>query len=92
MGSDPIYPQIKEKNERSLSEVLSEVLKKSELENVQPIVEILQSEGKITPNEAIVACGKSAATIRRYFKILQKTGYVISEGSTNNVIYKVEKN
>lgn len=75
-----------------MSEVLSEVLKKSELKNVQPIVEILQSEGKITPNEAIVACGKSATTIRRYFKILQKTGYVISEGSTNNVIYKVEKN
>ena len=71
---------------------MSEVLKKAELKNVQPIVEILQTEGKITPNEAIAACGKSAATIRRYFKILQKTGYVFSEGSTNNVIYRVRDN
>ena len=59
---------------------------------MQPIVEILQTEGKITPNEAIAVCGKSAATIRRYFKVLQKTGYVVSEGSTNNVIYKVKNN
>ena len=84
--------QNKDKNERSLSEVLSEVLKQSEFKNMQSIIEILQAEGKITPQKAIAVCGKSAATIRRYFKILQKTGYVVSEGSTNNVIYKVKDN
>ena len=84
--------QIEDKNERSLSEVLSEVLKKSELKNIQPIIKILQTERKITPKEAIDACGKSAATIRRYFNILIKTGYVVCEGSTNNVIYKVKDN
>ena len=61
-------------------------------ENMQSIIEILQAEGKNTPQKAIAVCGKSAATNRRYFKVLQKTGYVVSEGSTNNVIYKVKDN
>lgn len=82
----------KKEDERSLSEVLSEVLKESEFKNMQSIIKILQVERKITPKEATEVCGKSAATIRRYFKILKKTGYVVSEGSTNNVIYKVKDN
>ena len=71
---------------------MSEVLKESEFKNMQSIIKILQVERKITPKEATEVCGKSAATIRRYFKILKKTGYVVSEGSTNNVIYKVKDN
>ena len=93
----PIHPaflydddNFTQKDERSLSEVLSEVLKKSEIENLQPIIEKMQTSGSITPKEAMDACGKSAATIRRYFGILLKTGYVISEGSTNNVVYKAK--
>ena len=78
------------KNERSLSEVLSGVLKESEFKSVKPIVEFLQVNGKISPKEAINVCGKSAATVRRYFGILLKTGYIVSEGNTNNVCYKVK--
>lgn len=76
------------KNKRSLSEVLSEVLKKNDFDKVLPIIKLLEEEEYITPKEAIKVCGKSAATVRRYFGLLVDTGYVVSEGSTNNVVYK----
>lgn len=84
------FIQIDKKNERSLSEVLSEVLKETEFKKMQPIIKYLQENKEITPQEAVKVCNKSAATIRRYFNVLLKTGYVISEGYTNNIIYKVK--
>lgn len=77
-----------EKNERSLSEVLSEVLSKKEFEKMLPIINLLEKHENITPSMAIEVCGKSVATVRRYLKVLTDTGYVVSEGSTNKVIYK----
>lgn len=77
-----------EKNERSLSEVLSEVLSKKEFEKMLPIINLLEKYENITPSMAIEVCGKSVATVRRYLKALTDTGYVVSEGSTNKVIYK----
>lgn len=76
------------KLERSLSEVLSEVLAKNNFDKVLPIIKLLEEEGCITPKEAIEVCKKSAATVRRYLGILVDTGYIVSEGSTNNVVYK----
>lgn len=77
-----------QKNERSLSEVLSEVLKPKDYEKVKKIIDVLQEKGSITPKEAEKKCEKSVATTRRYMKILVETGYVIQEGSTNSIIYK----
>ena len=77
-----------QKSERSLSEVLSEVLKTKEYEKVSKIIDVLQDKGEITPKEAELKCEKSAATTRRYMKLLVETGYVIQEGSTNSIIYK----
>ena len=74
--------EVNEKNERSLSEVLSEVLKASDFS---------EEKGEITPKEAEAVSGKSAATVRRYLKILVGTGYVESEGNTNNSVYKISK-
>jgi Fic family protein len=71
-------------NERSLSEVLSEV----ELERVQPILSFLETHSAITPSEACAATGKSAATTRRYLALLCERGILESTGSTNAVIYK----
>ncbi|MFI3211816.1 MAG: putative DNA binding domain-containing protein [Eubacteriales bacterium] len=76
-----------QKNERSLSEVLSEVLKPKEYEKVKIIIGILQGKGNITPKEAELVCEKSPATTRRYMKMLVETGYVTQEGSTNNILY-----
>ena len=77
-----------QKNERSLSEVLSEVLKKKEYEKIKTIIDILQEKGSISPKEAEATCKKSSATTRRYMKLLVETGYVIQEGSTNSTVYK----
>lgn len=79
-------------NERSLSEVLGEVLKKTDYEKVLPIITVLEGAGEITPREAEKICKKSPATVRRYLGLLVNSGYVISEGNTNNIVYKVIEN
>lgn len=78
-----------QKNERSLSEVLSEVLSPKDYEKMVPIIQILEKSNAVTPSEAKHACGKSAATVRRYLKLLTSIGVVKAEGQTNNTIYQV---
>lgn len=80
-----------QKNERSLSEVLSEVLSKKDYEKVIPIVEYMQSKEIITPREAEDIIGKSPATTRRYMKILLDTGVIETKGKTNNLTYIIKK-
>ena len=82
---------LNQNNERSLSEVLSEVLSKKNYDKTSLIIKVLDEKGEITPEEAKLICEKSPATIRRYFKLLIATGYVIAEGNTNNIVYKVVK-
>ena len=72
-----------------MSEVLSEVLLKKDFDKTEKIINFLDEKEKITPKEAEKICGKSAATVRRYLKMLVETGYVEEEGSTNNSIYKI---
>lgn len=79
-------------NERSLSEVLSEVLVKKNFDKILPIIKVLEKKGSITPKEAEEVCGKSAATVRRYLSLLTATKIVIPEGNTNNSIYRVAEN
>ena len=78
----------KQKDERSLKEVLKEVLKESDYNKVASIAEIIDKQGSVTPAEAKMICGKSETTTWRYLNILTDTGYVVSEGSTNNSIYR----
>ena len=80
--------EVFEKNERSLSGVLSEVLKKSDFCKVERIIEFIEEKGGITSKEAERISEKSAATVRRYLKMLVETGYVEAEGNTNTSIYK----
>lgn len=80
-----------QKNERSLSGVLSEVLTKKDYDKVSVIVSYIEEHGSITPREAEKIKKKSAATVRRYFKILVGTKYVAAEGNTNNIIYHVSE-
>ena len=76
------------KNERSLKEVLKEVLKEADYKKLLPIVEAIDHRGGVTPAEAKKLCGKSETTTWRYLNILVKTGYVISEGNTNCTVYR----
>lgn len=76
-----------QQNERSLSEVLSEVLNKAEYEKVLPLIEYLETHVTITPKEVEELTGKSAATARRYLKILVESGVLSMSGSTNRIQY-----
>ena len=81
--------EVYEKNERSLSEVLSKVLSKANYDKVEPIIMYIDKNGQITPREAENICKKSSATVRRYLKLLVETGCIQAEGKTNNTIYKI---
>ncbi|MEG2124111.1 MAG: ATP-binding protein, partial [Clostridium sp.] len=79
-----------QKNERSLSEVLSEVLSKKNYEKVLPIIEYLMDKEMITPKKTEEIIDKSPATARRYMKILFDTGFFETKGSTNNLVYVIK--
>ena len=75
-----------------MSEVLSEVLAQKDYNKVSAIVSFMEEHGEITPKEAEAVTGKSAATVRRYFKMLTGTRYIVAEGSTNNIVYRISAN
>ena len=79
-----------QKNERSLSEVLSEVLTEKDYDKVLPLIEYFEENENLTPKEAKKIIGKSAATVRRYLKILVDAEVLTVEGNTNNLIYKMK--
>lgn len=80
-----------EKNERSLSKVLREVLPISEYNKVEKVIHYLEINRSITPKIAEEITGKSAPTVRRYLKMLVSTGYVYAEGNTTNIRYIIKK-
>lgn len=55
--------EVSTQNERSLSEVLSEVLKQSDFNKVKKIILYIEEKGKITPKEAEENCEKSAEKV-----------------------------
>lgn len=47
--------------------------------------------GEIIPKEAETITRKSAVTVRRYFKMLADTSYIVAEGNTNNILYCISE-
>lgn len=80
-----------QKNDRSLTEVLAEVLTKKNYDKVLPILKYLDKNGKITPQVAEMVIKKSKSTTYRYLTMLVETGYVEVSGNTNNAVYKLSK-
>ena len=74
-------------NERSLSEVLSEVLSGKDYVKLLPIIKYIEEYGSITPKKAEAILKKSSATVRRYLGLLVDTGMVIIKGSTTSITY-----
>jgi ATP-dependent DNA helicase RecG len=72
-----------EVNERSLSEVLSEV----SLRKLTPLIAHIEEVGFVTPRQAQELIRKSDATTRRYLGILLETGHIEKQGKTNNIKY-----
>ena len=77
---------------KKMSEVLSEVLTQKDYGKVRKIVNYMEEHGEITPKEAETITGKSAATVRRHFKMLIDRGYIMAEGNTNNIVYRISMN
>jgi ATP-dependent DNA helicase RecG len=91
----PIHPAFIDEanfnqNERRLSEVLSEVLSKTDYEKLTPLIDYIEQNGSIKPKVASDICQKSPSTVRRYLNMLTQTGYVIAEGKTSNMVYKAK--
>ena len=76
---------------KKMTEVLTEVLPQKNYNKVLPIIEYLEKNGEISPKEAENITKKSAATVRRYLKILVDTEWVVAEGSTNNSKYRISQ-
>ena len=71
---------------------MSEVLAQKDYNKVRAIVNFMEEHGEITPKEAEAVTGKSAATVRRYFKMFAGTKYIVAEGNTNNIVYRISMN
>lgn len=71
---------------------MSEVLVQKDYNKVSTIVGFMEEHGEITSKEAEEVTGKSAVTVRRYFKMLTGTRYIVAEGSTNNIVYRIATN
>lgn len=71
---------------------MSEAFAHKDYNKVSTIIGFMEEHGEITPKEAEAVTGKSAATVRRYFKMLTGTRYIVAEGSTNNIIYRIAAN
>ena len=80
-----------QKNDRSLTEVLTEVLTKKNYDKVLPLLKYLDKNGKITPQVAEMVIKKSKSTTYRYLTMLVETGYVEVSGNTNNAVYQLSK-
>lgn len=84
-GSDLKFYQ---QNERSLKEVLKEVLTAKDYEKLLPIIEYLDINEDITTQKAEELTGRSSATAWRYLKKLDDIGVLKADGNTNNAVYK----
>ena len=77
-----------QKNERSLKEVLKEVLIAKDYEKMFPIIEYLEGNLVISTQIAEQLTGRSSATAWRYLKKLVEAGVIEPDGNTNNVGYR----
>ena len=67
---------------------MKEVLKEADYKKIFSIAEVIDDQRSVTPAEAKKLCGKSETTTWRYLNILMDTGYVVSEGNTDSIVYK----
>lgn len=59
--------------------------------NLDSIAEVIDERGSITPAKVKLICRKSETITWRYLNMLVDTGYVVSEGGTNNIVYKKKR-
>lgn len=63
----------------------------SNYDRMKRLITYMDELGHITPKEAETICDKSPAPVRGYLEVLVDTGYVETQGSTNNSVYVVSE-
>lgn len=76
-----------QKNERTLSELLSELLDGKDYEKLLPVIEYLEKNDSIKPSEAESLLNKSSATARRYLGALVDAKVLEPQGKANATVY-----
>ena len=79
-----------QRNERSLKEVLKEVLSEKDYKKTLPIITYLESNSTITTQIVAEITGKSLATAWRYIQMLVKADVLEADGNTNNAEYMLK--
>lgn len=59
---------------------------------MKELVDFIEAYEVITPKEAENIAKRSAATVRRYLKMLIYVGCIVAEGNTNNSKYHISTN
>lgn len=65
---------------------------KKNYDKVKELIDFIEVYEVITPKEAENIAKRSAATVRRYLKMLVDAGCIVPEGNTNNSKYHVSTN
>lgn len=77
--------------ETSLKQVLKQVFDEKHYEKVLPIVDYLEKNKQITPQEAVEVTGKSRATAWRYLNLLIDAELIEPKGDTNKKVYVLKQ-
>ena len=78
-------------NETSFETSLKQVLKPKDFEKLVDVIRVLEVKREISVQEVMEITQKSRTTAWRYMKTLVELGVVETEGNTNNMIYRMEK-
>jgi len=71
-------------NERIVSESLSD----SEKKKMEAILDYIKKNDAINNAKGRELTGKSAATVRRYYKRLEIAGILVPDGTTRDTVYR----
>lgn len=78
-------------SETSLKQVLKQVLDEKNYKKVLPIIDYLEKNKQITPQEAVEVTGKSRATAWRYLNLLIDADIIEPKGDTNKKVYVLKQ-
>jgi|GEM_PF-1219269 len=69
---------------------LKQVLKQADYDKVIPLLDPLEEKQQLSIQEVMVLTGKTRTTAWRYMKMLEEANVVVTEGETNNVVYRLK--
>ena len=65
-------------------------LKQADYDQVIPLLDPLEEKQQLSIQEVMALTCKARTTAWRYMKMLEEANVVVSEGETNNVVYRLK--